>query len=265
MKTYYRGSSVVCDFELRIDNDVSIGDIVSMYKVRISDDNDETLKEQEVHLSEDDLESLLSITIDPELNELGEDEATAYRSVELVIKLFDGTYRQYQDEYMIIGGKELIVGVNSFLTYGGAQKLSYQTPLIDHWNEAEKEERVKALHEAYNRICLLSFYVVEKWDYKHAAFPKAAFNLNSISREEYLGLSSKFRKALEMAQLVEADDVLNVDSIDERRRRGLILETIGESKQMFDSGKALTFPVSSRALRYLGKYLITSKRTGRTS
>ena len=264
MKTYYRGSSVVCDFEIRTDENASVGDIVVKYRVRVFDDKDTLLVEHNYEPA-GGVEPLLSITVEPEFNDLAEDEATAFRAVELVVELEDGTYRQYWDEYMIVGGQELIVGVNSFLTYGGAQKLSYEMPLIDNWNESTKEERVKALHEAYNRICLLSFYVVEKWDYKHAAFPKAAFNLNSISKEEYLGLSSKFRKALEMAQLAEADDVLNVDSIDERRRRGLILETIGESKQMFASGKALTFPVSSRALRYLGKYLITSKRTGRTS
>lgn len=131
MKTYYRGSSVVCDFEIRTDENASVGDIVVRYRVRVFDDKDTLLTEYH-YAPAGGVEPVLSITVGPEFNNLADDEATAFRAVELVVELEDGTYRQYWDEYMIVGGQELIVGVNSFLTYGGAQKLSFEMPLIDH-------------------------------------------------------------------------------------------------------------------------------------
>ena len=72
------------------------------------------------------------------------------------------------------------------------------------------------------------------------------------------------REAAMQAQLAEANDVLEVDSIAERRRQGLILETIGEVKQMFSSIIPAQMAVSSKAMSYLSRYLASGKKIGRS-
>ena len=170
------------------------------------------------------------------------------------------------------------------MTYRQAQKLAMDMPKLNNWESMSQSQRISALLEAKQRICRLAFDFgqvqldMTKQDYVVQAAGKprcvqvgeifgvygGSVKLEDLSVEDFEALPTKFRTALMQAQLAEANDVLEVDSIAERRRQGLILETIGEVKQMFSSIIPAQMAVSSKAMSYLSRYLASGKKIGRS-
>lgn len=170
------------------------------------------------------------------------------------------------------------------MTYRQAQKMAMDMPKLNNWESMSQSQRISALLEAKQRICRLAFDFgqvqldMTKQDYVVQAAGKprcvqvgeifgvygGSVKLEDLSVEDFEALPTKFRTALMQAQLAEANDVLEVDSIAERRRQGLILETIGEVKQMFSSIIPAQMAVSSKAMSYLSRYLASGKKIGRS-
>jgi hypothetical protein len=81
---------------------------------------------------------------------------------------------------------------------------------------------------------------------------------------QFVALPVRFKRALMLAQVAEADTLLSGgSSFEELRREGLMSMTVGESKQFFQSGKPLNLPVSRRAIGYLKPYVSYTLRVGR--
>ena len=69
-----------------------------------------------------------------------------------------------------------------------------------------------------------------------------------------------------MAQVADAAATLTPDPVEEKRAKGLILDTIGETKQMFRSGRPVNSPVCKKAMDYLRDFVVTGSalKIGRT-
>lgn len=219
-----------------------------------------------------------------EVNTLKEETSRDIRIICLKAKTKSGAVFSLEYAYGLTIADPLTVGVNSFMTYRQAQKLAMDMPKLNNWESMSQSQRISALLEAKQRICRLAFDFgqvqldMTKQDYVVQAAGKprcvqvgeifgvygGSVKLEDLSVEDFEALPTKFRTALMQAQLAEANDVLEVDSIAERRRQGLILETIGEVKQMFSSIIPAQMAVSSKAMSYLSRYLASGKKIGRS-
>lgn len=185
--------------------------------------------------------------------------------------------------YFIRSEKPLVVGENSFVTYESYVLIASMTPHLDNFASASQDAIVVALQEAHDRLMRLRFrlsmstrqenvgYVSEvAWrprsitDDEPLGIASFRFTLDEVTPEEFAKLPEKFRKALAKAQVIEADQVLaSTDSIEERRRRGVILETVHEVKQMFSSVRPANEKLTRNAMLVLAPYLDTTNRVRR--
>jgi hypothetical protein len=204
------------------------------------------------------------------------------RTIELFLSIGGNTV-MLPYSYALEPADPLVVGINSFQTLPQAEMIALDMPSTDGWANASGVDKVAALVDARIRICMLNFSLLNSnisWGQESLNYvPEGSFqspyagggrlfmfngNLSLLTPSQYAMLPARFKAALCKAQLAEADSALGGDTLDARRRDGLLLESIGEVKQMFRAGKPIEMPVSKRALRYLSQFVSLSKRVGRS-
>ncbi|UUZ75522.1 hypothetical protein LP414_27790 [Polaromonas sp. P1(28)-13] len=181
-------------------------------------------------------------------------------------------------DYIIESGDQLEIGVNSFQSLAQAQFNAALIPNLTGWSSASSSQQIAALIDARLHICQLNFSPLtgnKLWGQDSLNFvPEGSYptnyaqrqggflwggNLTFVNPEQFAKLPDLFRKALNRAQIVEADAILGGDPVEEKRHAGLLLDTVGESKQMYRAGKPLDLPVCRRALSYLSMFVSFSK------
>lgn len=177
----------------------------------------------------------------------------------------------------------LIVGLNSFQSLAQAEFNAALIPNLSGWSAASPPQQIAALVDARLHLCQLDYSPLNDnrlWGQNSLNFvPEGSVStpyasrqgsfvwggdLTFIKPERFLKLPDLFRLALNRAQIAEADSILGGNPIEERRRAGITLDTIGESKQMFRSVKALDLPCSRRALSYVSEFVSFSKKIMRS-
>lgn len=217
----------------------------------------------------------VTVKVDAVNNELAIGQTRGVRGVDLFLTTTDGNTVAWHTGYVLMGANPLQTGVNSFQSYLSAQALTLDVPNLIGFVEASEQERTAALIEAHDRISGLSFSVLNRRGQEYLEYAEEgvrdvgsnlfgfAGDIREVSPAQFMTLLPEFRQALAKAQLVEADVILGGDPIEAKRQQGLILDSIGESRQMFRRGTPLNLQVSRRALAYLSRFIITSKRLGR--
>jgi hypothetical protein len=181
--------------------------------------------------------------------------------------------------YALEPAESLIPGVNSFLTYAQADLLSMDIPNTAGWDAAFEKDRIAALVESRWRIVQLRFALLNSnmnFGQDNLGFvPEGSFptpytgmfmfngNLSVLTPKQFNALPPRFLAAVRKAQVAQANALLTTDPIAERRADGLVLESIGEVRQMYRQGKPLDLPVCKGALRYLSPFVTFSKKLGR--
>lgn len=236
--------------------------------------------------SDDTVEHKTIVIIASEHNRLAEGESRSVRRLSVrCTKPEDGSLIYSEQTYYFIQSETpLTVGENSFVSYEGYLLISSATPHLDNMTDKSKEEIIIALQEAHDRLMALRFRLPYRVKMENVGYvsevpgrPRAItdddplqlssyrFKLDEVTAEEYVKLPAKFRDALAKAQVIEANEVLApTDSIEEKRRKGVILETIHEVKMMFSSTTPVNQKISRNAMRVLGPYLDTTVRLRRT-
>jgi hypothetical protein len=157
----------------------------------------------------------------------------------------------------------LIAGLNSFQSYPQAELVALELPELTGWSGASEKDKTVALVDARLRISQLRFINIGQNDMSHLTESVSVGDISLLTPTQFASLSPRFRMALNRAQVVEANAILGGDTVDLRRKEGLMLESIGEVKQMFRPGKPLELPVSKRTLKYLSSFVTFSKSIGR--
>ena len=160
----------------------------------------------------------------------------------------------------------LIRGVNTLVTLASADMLASEMTSVGSWATASTQQKSNALIEAYTRLGNLRLFELDSlyYDYADVNLKASRGSLLDLSQSEVLGLDEKMLAALSQAQVAEADHILSGDPAAESRANGLILDTIGEVKQMYRNSKPLKTPICRRALDYVSKYTsFSSKMLGR--
>lgn len=235
--------------------------------------------------SSDEVEWKVHIPIPAELNRLSDNMTKDLRRV--VVKfstLEDGSLISAQESsYFIRSETPLIIGKNSFVTYEGYRLIASMIPHLSNMADATEDQIVIALQEAHDRLMGLRFRLSYSTRQENVGYvsevawrPRAItdddpletssyrFKLDEVTEEDFKTLPEKFRKALAKAQVYEADNVMApTDSIEERRRKGVILETINEVKMMFSGTVPVNQKISREAMRVLAPFLDTTVRIRR--
>jgi hypothetical protein len=221
------------------------------------------------------------ITVAAAENTLGGGVARGMRNVVLACTV-GGNSIYLRASYAIEEGDPLVVGTNSFMTYAQAEFTALSLPNLDGWNGADEQSRIAALMDARSHIVQLSFTPLNSnvnWGQDSLNFiPEGVYdtsyvgdssmflfngNLDLLRPDQFASLPTRFVDALKKAQVVEADAILGGNSVEAKRREGLVQDNIGESRQTFRQSKPLELPVCRRALGYLSYFITFSKRIGR--
>lgn len=269
MNTYLAGTPV----QLAVSFTDTDGNVLSVSAATYSivDDRSNVIQES---VSFDPTETTL--TIASELNQIAAlnletltseqiDEVRLYeaRIVEFELTLEDGNIYPYDIVYAVVPRERLIAGLNSFQTLRQAYLTAMSVPNTTTWNTASEDDRVAAMIEARLRICSFQFRDVTLGQ-SYLNEDQLIGDLSRLPPRDFNALTARFRKALCMAQLAEAEEILGGgDQSSLLRRNGLISQTIGETQEIYRTSKPIDMQVSKAALRYLGPYISLSQKIGR--
>jgi len=189
----------------------------------------------------------VDVTIDAQFHDLGT-ELRGLRTIELTMETAAGTVVALE-RYVIESSGIIDFGVNSFQTYDDALLESSYMIDVDTWQSETPQRQRSALIEAYTNLGRLNY--------------KTAIALREMTPDELALVDSRLLVALKKAQIAEANFLLGGESVGDKRRLGLLSESVGESSQMYRSGKPLKLPVSEKALGYLSGYISWTIRLDR--
>lgn len=199
---------------------------------------------------------------------LPEGEVAAGR--ELVVTLLDtnNDEREIRDYFVLVSPTPLAVTSNSFVTFPEALAIRRSFGALDGWDANDPGRQQSALVEAHRRLCQMGFsvpgYTGNKANQKSAAYgtgsddafhSSANVRLATLSLSEFDTLPEAFRKAVKRAQMAEANVLLGGDPIVDKRKSGLISETVGESSAFFQSKPYLNLPISRQAYEEVRRYI----------
>lgn len=205
----------------------------------------------------------VEFTLSGTVNVLSEGVTRALRVVTFSITTESGpatvVYR-----YLVKAEDALKVMGNSFQSYDEALLRATEVPNMNAWDVASDDHRQAALIDAYRAICKLQFVYDFQSDQSHIRdkvwLPAA---LSDLTESQFLLMDVRFRNAVSLAQVVEADARLGGTDVSNLRREGLMSATVGEVSQMFRPSKPLALPVSHRALQILAGFISWSGRISR--
>lgn len=196
------------------------------------------------------------ITVASSANQLAAGLVRGARTIQLTCTTASNTV-VISHSYALELVEPLTVGVNSFQSFSYAKLTAMDVPDIPGWDAATDRQKISALVDARNHICKLNFrFLGDSWSSSYGG------NLSSLTPSQYGTLPASLRNALRLAQIAEADFILGGDPVMDKIQSGVILDSIGESKQMYAS-RPLQMVVCRRALNYLSGHITLNLSIGR--
>lgn len=159
----------------------------------------------------------------------------------------------YYFNFVVMPSETLVVGENSYQSYFDAVLNAEGLAAVDSFKGATKSDQIAALRNAYQIINSLVF--CDKYD--------EYYDLGSLDETALGEIEPEFLQALKYAQVIEANEMLDVNSIHYKRLDGLMSETIGESSMMFRPGNVNNYPISRRSMMFLRNYILIRAKLGR--
>jgi len=204
----------------------------------------------------------ITIEVDASNNLLDVGELRDLRVVEVIMTTANGEVIN-SGSYLIEATDTLEVMTNTFQSFGSAVLVAMEIAGIDAWSVAAERSQKTALINAFHAISNLSFYVTSGDAQDRLSSSVEIRDIKSLTAEELAALPEDFLVALKRAQIIEANAQLGGDPIGDKRRDGLMSETVGESSNMYRPGKPLLLPVSDDTMRALSRYVSNARRLGR--
>lgn len=249
MERYFAGNEVVLTIPLVDSTGAPVSADAADYKVANAA-GDEVIAETPITLGGDPTQ--VQITIPANANELVDGQPRDLRVV-LVVFTAGGATRSTAVEYVIEGDDVLLVPVNSFQSYSEAVLTAMDLAGIQSYSAAMREDRITALINAYINLSGTEFFICGR----------QIKNLQEFTEQEFAALPERFRRALRLAQIIEANELLDFNSVHRKRQSGIMSETIGESSMMFRPGKLMYGPLSRRTTDILRDFISWELKIGR--
>lgn len=227
-------------------------------------DEDGNMIRSNVPLTFQQNDTSVVVNIDGEYNTLAGDVLKALRVVELVMTDSGGDVFKNYDYYVVRAAVELVVMVNSFQTYEEALLNSVDVLSLAGWNSKDRFNKIVALIE--------SFYTLSRYHYDLSDFSSDRFNydttnvyfndfrrfrLSDLTANQFNTLNSEFLRNIKLAQIAQANYLMDDTDVSKDRRDGLLSHTVGEVSKMYHPRKLLVRPICNPALRYIGRWIQT--------
>ena len=193
---------------------------------------------------------------------------SAGREIVVTLTTDDGPV-ELREYFVLVSAAPLKPFSNSVMSYAEAVAVRENFgPDMAGWDgAASHQQRINALINAHANISRIAYSVPH--DANRLASEYAGYgtggdvvfdmrrrvNLSALNAISFAALPEAFTKALKLAQVVEADAILGGDIIGDKRRDGIISETIGESSTFFQSRPLMDLPISRRAYAILRPYI----------
>lgn len=214
---------------------------------------------------------VLVFDIPADKNLLNPNARKGARQVEVTFTADEGTFIETA-HYLIEAKNQLAILGNTFMTYPEALMVRSDLPMLNGWDAATDSQRIGAMVVAHQSMCNLRYrYRVGATGSQRrlTGFPGTSSDNSgriwaSVSdiREtldwEWAEMPEDFKTALKRAQLVQADVQLAGDPIGDKRRQGIVSETIGEASMFLKSVPEVRLPVCAAALEHLRGYVTFS-------
>lgn len=207
----------------------------------------------------------LTIGVNPEFNVVDDDKVRAMRVLTVTFTAPTGTHTATV-RYVVEKASLLVTMTNSFQTFDEALLNRMDLPGLDGWDMADEAMQIPALVTAHDRMCRLSYrYTLDQNAVMYDARDPywIVTGIRSLTPADYAKWPVSFRRALHRAQLYEADQILKGDPVGDKRRAGVVSETIGEAKMFFNARPPLKLALCVSAMECLSGHLHSSRRIGR--
>jgi hypothetical protein len=219
------------------------------------------------------LDAEAQIEIPASLNQLSAGAVREMRRVEVYFIVATGDERLVSTTYVIQSVSSLVLMTNTFQTLDEAELTALELPALAGWAEATDQQKIGALTAAFDSMCRLSYRYLTEVDVQALdittdldRYGRPYYyvpSMRAAGTDGWADFSEDFQRALRRAQVVEADVMLAGDPVGDKRRQGIITETIGESKIFLNPKPALQLPVSRACLEQLTGFIYRSARIGR--
>lgn len=208
----------------------------------------------------------VSILVPAQLNRLAPGEVRAVRQLRVSLRQDLNSVSKVHN-YVIEAEQSLVVMSNTFQSYEAADLLALETSSVSGWNSSDETRRRAALAEAYRRITSIPMrYGIRDVDgfidQNELLYIERDMWLQ-IGVDAYTLFPTHFKRALRMAQFVEANELLQGDQIGLKHRAGIISETIGESSVTLRADR-VNYGLSILALSVLTGYINFDMRIARS-
>lgn len=198
-----------------------------------------------------------AVSVHANYNQLGDDETRAARVLRVELTKPDTTLVRRSLSYAIEREQSLEVMTNTFLTYEGAEVLAMDFVSLPGWALADEDRRRSALVDAFRRLTAIPMRYWLRDEKGNRLEPEYIIYRDmwpTITLEMFRAFPLHFRSVLRRAQMVEANELLQGDTLGKKQRQGVISETIGESSMTL-KGNAVDYGVSSDTLKILTGYI----------
>jgi len=176
-----------------------------------------------------------------------------YRELTVTYVDDQGKVRDFNKTWLIESRTTLSPGLTSFATNGSMILTAVGLAEVEEFLNAPVKEQMVSLHQAYRNIAQLPVLITINEKVYTSTAELDAPTLASLGR---LNLDT-----LKTAQVIEANFLLGGNPMEQRRRDGILSESIGEVSQFFRTSKPLVMPVCREAARVLGKFMAPSAKT----
>lgn len=188
-------------------------------------------------------------------------------TIELSVTDASGVKNIYSHRYVVNARSEPEIPSKTFQSIPDAIILAMDIHGVDSFLEADERGQMTAMIEAARRISLLNFevYFGDEQEYLYDSKEVShATGIRGLTLDQFNNLPDELISAIKSAQVVEADEILGeYGEIAKRRAQGLMSESVGESSQMYQSGKPVDWPVSRRTMSFLAPFVRMTKKVGR--
>ncbi|WP_062120525.1 hypothetical protein [Aureimonas sp. AU40] len=202
----------------------------------------------------------LRVVVPAELNALQAGTSGMEGRVVTVVLHTPGGDITRQLVYAVQGTDSLAVPNNSFQTIHEARIKAFDLPGLKMVHGASDRDLRAALIEAYARLTRISLKIIDSYDRETLILPEVNYRtrFTYIDQQHWHEMDvatfddfpAYFTDRLKRAQIIEADEILTGDIIGDKRRAGVLSESIGESSMMFRNG-VLDMGVTRAALEAL--------------
>jgi len=165
-----------------------------------------------------------------------------------------------EQTYLLKPATRLIRMTNTFLTLPEAAVLNAAKVNLSSWDAATDDVKTSALAESFDAITGLPFArtFISSFTHVGGLFPLPVGGLKYATITDWNDWDDFFKADLQDAQLINADWLIKNDQVQQKRRDGVISETIGEVKMFFSSKAPIKYAVSETAFKVLEKWLQSS-------